>query len=163
MHEHCLFATIDVRHDYFADGHARHLLFLPHKDTLAFLRRFKSLLHANGHSLAIVLPPSQLRDLWSARMDGTKHRVLRFDVHSMDAACVNYTESVDTLSQPDDDGALPAPLLPAPAAATAPWAIVALRVDAIDSGDFRAWVSSLGKTYRLYMRTKASPATGSMH
>jgi hypothetical protein len=163
MQEHCLFAAIDVRHDYFADGHARHLLFLPHQDTLAFLRRFKILLHANGHSLAIVVPPSQLRDLWSARMDGTEPRVLRFDVHSMDAACVNYTGAVNTTSRPEDDGALPAPLLPVPAAATAPWAIVALRVDTAGNDDFHAWVASLGKTYRLYMRAKAPPASRSTH
>lgn len=153
--QHRLFATVDVRHDYFADGHARHLLFLPHKDTLAFLRRFKVVLHANGHSLAIMVPQSQLRNLWDARMDGAEHRVLRFDVHSMDPACIYYTESVSTLSQPDDDGALPAPLLPAPVAATSPWAIVALPIDAAGSDDFSTWVSSLGVTYRLSMHAKA--------
>jgi hypothetical protein len=157
MPSHCLFATIDVRHDYFADGHARHLLFLPHKDTLAFLRRFRVLQHANGHSLAIMVPESQLQDFWSERMEGGEPRVLRFDVHSMDAACVYYTGSVTTLSQSDKDGALPATLLSMPAAATAPWATVALPLDtATSNNDFPAWVSSLGKTYRLRMHSRST-------
>jgi hypothetical protein len=153
---HCLLAAIDVRHDYFADGHARHLLFLPHKDTLAFLRRFRILQHANGYSLAIMAPESQLLELWSERMDGGEPRVLRFDVHSMDAACVYYTGLVGTLPHRDEDGALPATLLPAPAAATAPWATVAVQVDATGSNDFPSWLSSLGKTYRLRMHARST-------
>lgn len=156
MPSHCLFTTIDVRHDYFADGLARHLLFLPHKDTLAFLRRFRVLQHANGHSLAIMVPEPQLQNLWNERMDGGEPRVLRFDVHSMDAACVCYTGLVSTLPHRDDDGALPATLLPATSASTAPWATVALQVDASGSNGFAAWISSLGETYRLRMHGRST-------
>ncbi|HUB90430.1 MAG TPA: hypothetical protein VMA74_11960 [Dyella sp.] len=154
MQRYRLFATLDVRHDYFADSRAHHLLFLPDTDTLAFLRRFDALLHANGQSLAIMLVESQLQGIWSERGDGAEPRVLRFDVHSIDEACAYYTGAVSTPPQVEDDGALPAPLLPVPASAAAPWATVALPLDAAGSNDFSAWMSALGTTYRLCMHSR---------
>lgn len=151
MQRYCLFAAVDVRHDYFADGRARHLLFLPHADTRAFVRRFDMLLHVDGHGLAILAAQSQLQGIWSEREENAQ---LRFDVHSMDEACAYYTAAVSTPPQVDDDGALPAPLLPVPAGAAAPWATVALPLDAGGSDDFSAWMPTLGTTYRLCMHSR---------
>lgn len=154
MQRYCLFAAVDVRHDYFADGYARHLLFLPHADTRAFVRRFDMLLHVDGRSLAIMAAESQLQGIWSEREDGAQPRMLCFDIHSIDEACAYYTDAVSTPPQAEGDAALPASLLPVPAGAGAPWATVALPLDAARSDDFSAWVSALGLTYRLCMHSR---------
>ncbi|RUL79031.1 hypothetical protein [Dyella choica] len=148
------FASVDVRHDYFADGGAHHLVFQPHAETAAFLRRFDMLLRADGRSLAISAPESQWQGIWSERMDGDEPRQLRFDVRSTDAVCAFYTGMVSSPAGVEDDGALPAPLLAVPAGASAPWAIIALPLDA--NGDFEAWTSSLGGTYRLCMHSRST-------
>ncbi|GLQ87818.1 hypothetical protein [Dyella flagellata] len=154
MQRYRTFASVDVRHDYFADGDARQLLFQPHAETLAFLRRFEMLLYADGRSLTISVAESQLQGIWSERMDGDEPRMLCFDVRSADAACAYYTGTVSSPSGVEDDGALPAPLLPAPNTAAAPWAIIALPI--VTNGDFAAWTSSLGSAYRLRMHSRST-------
>jgi hypothetical protein len=162
------FASVDVRHDYFADGRARHLLFQPHAETRAFLRRFDMLLRADGHSLTISVAEAQLAGIWSERMDDgkppeppkpaepPKPRVFRFDVRSTDTACAYYTGAVDAPSQAQDDGALPVPLQTVPANAAAPWATLALPLNAAGHDDFAAWTSSLGTAYRLCMQSRST-------
>lgn len=156
MQRYRLFAAVDVRHDYFADGSARHLVFQPDADALAFLRRFDMLLRADGRSLTISVPESQLQGIWSERTDGDEPRMLQFEVHSTDASCAYYTAAVSTPSQVEDDGALPAPLKAAPATAAAPLAIVALPLDTAGSKDFAAWTSTLGASYRLRMHSRST-------
>jgi len=150
------FAAVDVRHDYFADGSARHLSFQPHADTSAFLRRFDMLLRTDGRSLTIGVAESQLQGIWSERMDGDEPRVLRFDLRSTDMACAYYTGAVSAPAQADHDGALPAPTLAVPASPAAPWAIIALPLDAAGSDDFNAWTVALGTSYRLRMQSRST-------
>ncbi len=150
------FATVDVRHDYFADGSARHLVFQPHADTSAFLRRFDMVLRADGCSLSISVAESKLQGIWSERMDGNEPRALCFDVRCTDATCTYYTEAVTVPPRAQDDGALPAPLLAVPPTPAAPLAIVALRLDATGSNDFNGWTAAMGVSYRLSMQSRST-------
>lgn len=150
------FATVDVQHDYFADGSARHLVFQPHADTSAFLRRFGMVLRADGCSLNISVAESQWQGIWSERMDGNEPRVLCFDVRSTDAASAYYTGAITAPPKAQDDGALPAPLLAVPPTHAAPLAIVALPLDAMGSNDFDGWTAAMGVSYRLCMQSRST-------
>ncbi|WP_267221345.1 hypothetical protein [Dyella silvae] len=148
------FATVDVRHDYFADGHARHLVFRPDADTSAFLERFAMVWRADGRSLSIHVAESQLQGMWSERAVEDRPRALRFDVYSSDAACVYYTGATGTQPKAADDGARPAPLLPVSPSPTAPLATLNLPLDPTESGDFAKWVAAPGTTYRLCLQSR---------
>lgn len=150
------FATVNVRHDYFADGSARDLAFRPHADTKAFLHRFGMLLRADGCSMSISVADSQLQGIWSERMDEGAPRTLRFDVHSADAACAYYTEAVDPSLQTEVEGVRPTPLLPVQPAPSAPLATVALPLDVSGSGDFNEWSAALGTSYRLRLQSRST-------
>jgi hypothetical protein len=156
MQSYRLFATIDVQHDYFADGGARHLVFRPHADTSAFLHRFAMLVRADGRSLSISVAESQLQGIWSERMEEGKPRALRIDVHSTDAACVYYTGTVNSQPGTSDTDVQPAPLLPVRPSPAAPLATVALPIDATGSDDFTTWTAALGTPYRLCMQSRST-------
>jgi hypothetical protein len=156
MQRYLSFATLDVRHDYFADERARHLVFQPHAQTAAFLRRFDMLWRGDGSSLAISVAESQLPGMWSERMDGDAPRLLCFDVRSTDAACAYYTDTAITAAQVESDAVLPAPLLALKAGAAAPLATVGLPLAAADQADFAAWAAALGTTYRLRLRSRST-------
>jgi hypothetical protein len=156
MQRYCSFAVVNVRHDYFADGNARGLIFRPHADTSAFLHRFAMMLRANGCSLSLSVADSQLQGIWSERMDEGQPRTLRFDVYSGDAACAYYTETVSPAPQAEADGIRPAPVLPVQPAPSAPLATVALPLDATGSDDFDLWTSALGTSYRLRMQSRST-------
>ena len=156
MQRYRCFATVDVRHDYFADGGARHLVFRPHADTSAFLRRFAMLLRADERSLHIGVAESQLPGIWSERLDDGKPRSLCFDVHSTDVACAYYTDAVGALPGADGDGERLAPLLPVSPTPKAPLATMALPLDDTGSGDFTAWVAALGASFKLRMQSRST-------
>lgn len=155
MQRYVCFASVDVRHDYFADGSARHLAFRPHADTAVFLHRFAMILRTDGCSMTISVAESQLPGIWSERMDEGEPRTLRFDVHSIDAACAYYTDAVSPSLQMEADGARSAPLLPVPSAPSAPLATVALPLDS-GSSDFSQWSAALGTSYRLRMHSRST-------
>jgi hypothetical protein len=156
MQRYGSFATIDVRHDYFADGSARHLVFRPHADTTAFLRRFGMLLRADGCSLSLSVDEAQLPGIWSERLQEGTPRTLCFDIHSADAECAYYTGAVNTLPEAQDDGTQPAPLLPVPSTPMAPWATVALPLNGTASDDFMTWTAALGTPYQLRMQSRST-------
>jgi hypothetical protein len=156
MQSYRSFATVDVRHDYFSDGHARHLVFRPHGDTSVFLHRFAMMLRTSGGSLTISVPESQLPGIWSERMEDGKPLTLCFDVHSADAASPYYTGTVDTQPDTQDKDAQPAPLLPVQTALGAPLATVALPLDPTESDDFTQWTAALGTPYRLRMQSRST-------
>ncbi|MBE1160686.1 hypothetical protein [Dyella acidiphila] len=155
MQRYRAFATIDVRHDYFADGSARDLVFRPHADTSAFLHRFAMLVHADGRSLGISVADSQLPGIWSERNEEGQPRSLCFDLYSGDADCVYYTETVAVQPPTQQDGIQPAPLLPVAASPRAPLATVALPLSG-GGDDFAAWVEALGTAYRLHLQSRST-------
>ncbi|MFK2898751.1 hypothetical protein ISP15_00170 [Dyella jejuensis] len=145
-----------MRHDYFADGSARHLVFRPHADTSAFLRRFAMLVHADGCSLSISVPDSLLQGIWSERMDEGKPRTLRLDIHSTDADCAYYTGAVNAQPATEGNGIQPPPLLPVPPAPMAPLATIALPLNGTGGDDFAAWKAALGTPYQLRMQSRST-------
>jgi hypothetical protein len=148
------FAMVDVLHDYFADGRARHLQFRPQAETRAFLRRFGMLLRTDGNGFTIGVCEAQLPGIWSERTDEDAARVLRFDVHSADPASAYYTDAVTASWQVKDDEAQPAPLQAVPLAASAPLATIALPLDPTAGDDFDTWTAALGTRYRLRMHSR---------
>lgn len=156
MQRYLPFAAVDVRHEYFADGSARHLQFQPHADTAAFLRRFGMMLRADERSLRIIVAEPQLQGIWGERMDDGDPRTLCFDVHSTDAACAYYTGAVDTQIEVAGDGARPPPLRPVQATPKAPLATVALPIDGAESNDFTTWVATLGATFQLRLQSRST-------
>ena len=156
MQRYRSFATVDVRHDYFADGSARDLVFRPHADTAVFLRRFAMLLHADGCSVGISVAESQLQGIWSERLDDGEPRSLRLDVHSADANCAYYTGAINPPLETPDDGVQSAPLLSVPPAPMAPLATIALPLNGTGSDDFTAWTAALGTPYRLRMQSRST-------
>jgi len=146
------FAAVDVLHGYFADGCARHLQFLPHAQTAAFLRRFDMPLRADGGRLTLGVCEAQLAGLWSERLEDGVPRALRFDVRSADPGAVYYTDAVTASSQAQSEALRPVPLEEVAPSAAAPLATLALPLDPSGSGDFAAWVDALGASYCLRLR-----------
>lgn len=151
-----LFASVRVSHDYFADGCARHMMFLPHVETAAFLRRFDMQLRVDGQSLGISVCDSQWPGIWSERLDGSEPRMLCFDVYSSDPACAYYTDEVIAESQVEDSAELPVLLRPVTSSASAPLVTIALPLNAAATENFSAWTAALGTLYRLRMSSRST-------
>ncbi|HET7330958.1 hypothetical protein [Dyella sp.] len=150
------FATLDVQHDYFADGCARHLSFSPHADTAAFLRRFDMVVRADERSLMIGVCETQLAGIWSERLDEGENRSLRFDIRSSDPTGAYYTDTVTASQQAQKDGTHAVPLQEVAATPAAPLATIALPLDASGSGDFATWSAAPGVQYRLHLSSRST-------
>lgn len=155
MPGHSLFASVQVSHDYFFDGRGRDMLFRPHAETLAFLRRFDIRFFADAQGFSLSIDESQRAGIWSERMDDDgAPRLLRFDVRSADPYSVCYTGSVDISPLATDDDGAGASLLPVEPAADAPLATIGLRLIPGAEGDVSAWAHAFGRVHRLHMRSR---------
>ena len=155
MPGHSLFASLHVSHDYFFDGRGRDMLFRPHPETLAFLRRFDMRFFADGQGFSLSIDESQWAGIWSERMDDDgAPRLLRFDVRSADPYCVCYTGGVDILPQTAGDDGTGASLLPVEPVADAPLATIGLPLNPGAGGDIPAWTRAFGRSCRLRMQSR---------
>ncbi|MEX1827349.1 hypothetical protein [Luteibacter sp. CQ10] len=152
-----LLMRVDVRHDFFADGYARHLVFKAHAGTEAFLKRFGSVLRNDDSTLAVGVDHTRMEGMWSERMEEGEPRVLRFDLHCGDPVHGYYTAPV-TASHPEteEDGTVAA-CVDVSSGETGrvnrPLATLALPLvpDGIDSLD--VWSSSAEARYTLRLRS----------
>ncbi|MGP1664490.1 MAG: hypothetical protein ACTS5I_00955 [Rhodanobacter sp.] len=156
MPGYSLFAAVRVMHDYFADGHARHMVFSPRVETAAFLRRFDLLVHSDGQNLAISISNAQWAGIWSERMDDAGPRALCFDVRSTDPACAYYTDGTAAPSPAAVDVIHEVPLRPVDNHAGAPLATMELPLNATATDDYAAWTEALGTSYQLRMSTRST-------
>lgn len=151
-----VFASVRVSHDYFADGRPPRMLFSPHADTAAFLRRFDMHLRVDGASLGIGVCDAQWANIWSERLDEGVPRTLCFDVRPADPDSAYYTAVVTAADQVADDTACPAPLQEVAASAGAPLATLLLPLNPALETNLADWVASVGVHYRLHLRSRST-------
>jgi len=152
-----LLMRVDVRHDFFADGYARHLVFKAHAGTSAFLKRFGAILRNDDAALAVGVDHARMEGMWSERMEEGEPRVLRFDLHCADPVHGYYTAPVTAASpQKEEDGTVAACVdlsSREPGRVNPPLATLALPLvpDGVDSLD--VWSSSAEARYTLRLRS----------
>lgn len=155
----CMLLTIDVRHDYFADGYARDLVFRAARETDAFLRRFGAIVRQDGHALAVGIDASQLPGLWSERMDADTPRQLRFELRCADPASAYYTVSPTSAEDAACPGTEVVSLEPASTftgGLNPPLACVALPLVPRDVASVDAWSSAVATRYGVRFRSRST-------
>ena len=148
------FARVEVRHDYFADGSARHLRFVPHAATAVFLRRFDMPCRSDDRSLLIGVEEAMLAGIWSERQDDDQPRELRFDIHWNDPACAYYTDAVIAPREACNDDVPHVPLREPVVAFPTP--LVTIGLPLLDDAqiDFETWRARPEARYRLDLSSR---------